>query len=192
MSSSPLPTKLAAICDELYQTTTRLHRLVDTLDEWLWGRSPAVGKWSAARCIEHLNLTSQAYLPVLRAAFKDARAQGLLAKDPSFRLDFWGWLVFQSVEPSSRFRTKTPDAFVPPTIEPKEKVVAEFDALQRELVAVLEEGADLDLGRIKIVSPFKASVKYSAYSAFRLIPAHQRRHLGQAEQVLRTLTTQTR
>jgi DinB superfamily len=192
MSSSPLPTKLMAICDELYGTTTRLHRLVDTLDDWLWGRSPTVGKWSVARCIEHLNLTSLAYLSLFRAAFKDARAQGLLATNPSFRLDFRGWLIFKSVEPSFRFRMKTPDAFVPPTIEPKEKVVGEFDTLQRELVALLEEAADLDLGKITIVSPFNASLKYSAYSAFRLIPAHQRRHLGQAEQVLRTLTTQTR
>lgn len=191
MPSSPLPTKLAAICDELYETKIRLHRFADTLDEWMWGRSPTVGKWSVARCIEHLNLTSRAYLPLFRAAFKDARAQGLLATNPSFRLDFWGWLVFKSVEPSFRFRLKTPDAFVPPTIEPKEKVVGEYDALQRELVDVLEEAADLDLGKIKIVSPFNASVKYSAYSAFRLIPAHQRRHLGQAEQILRMLTTQT-
>ena len=192
MNASPLPSKLASIRGELNETTARLHRLVDTLDETTWGRSPAVGKWSAARCIDHLNLTSLAYLPLLRAAFKDARTQGLFAKDPSYALDLWGWLLFKAVEPSPRYRMKTPDAFVPPTIEPKDKVVAEYEALQRELVAVLEEAADLALEKIKIVSPFNAKVKYHAYTAFRLIPTHQRRHLWQAEQVLRSLATQSR
>ena len=192
MNTAPLPSKLASIRDELNGTTTRLHRLVDTLDEATWGRSPGAGKWSAARCIEHLNLTSRAYLPLFRAAFKDARTQGLLAANPSLRLDFWGWLLFKSVEPSPRFRMKTPDAFVPPTIEPKEKVVTEYETLQRELIAVLEDAADLALLKVKIVSPFNAKLKYNAYSAFRLIPNHQHRHLFQAERVLKALATQSR
>jgi hypothetical protein len=192
MNASPLPSKLASIRGELNGTTARLHRLVDTLDETTWGRSPAAGKWSAARCIEHLNLTSRAYIPLLRAAFEDARARGILAGNPSLRLDLWGWLLFKAVEPSPRYRMKTPDAFVPPTIEPKDKVVGEYEGLQRELVALLEGGADLALEKIKIVSPFNAQVKYHAYTAFRLIPTHQRRHLWQAERALQALATQSR
>ena len=139
-----------------------------------------------------MNLTSQAYLPVLRAAFKDARARGLVAKNPSYELDFWGWLLYKMIEPPPRFKTKTPDAFIPPTIEPKEKVLREYDSLQSELIALLHENADLALGKIKIASPFNPKIKYHAYSAFRLIPSHQRRHLAQAERVLRALATQAR
>jgi hypothetical protein len=192
VNAAPLPSKLASIREELNDTTTRLHRLVDTLDEATWGRSPAAGKWSAARCIEHLNLTSRAYIPLLRDAFKDARARGLLAKDPSYALDLWGWLLFKAVEPSPRFKMKTPDAFVPPTIEPKDKVVGEYETLQRELIDILEGAADLALVKIRVVSPFNAKVKYNAYSAYRLIPNHQHRHLFQAERVLKTLATQSR
>jgi hypothetical protein len=192
MSRSPLPSKLASIRDELSETTSRLHRLVDTIDETMWGRSPVPGKWSAARCVAHLNITSRAYLPVLRAAFKDARARGLMAKDPSYDLDVWGWLLVKSNEPPPRFRMKTPDAFVPPTIEPKQKVLGEYDALQGELVTLLDEAVDLALGKIKIVSPFNARLKYNAYSALRVIPSHQRRHIWQVERVLRALATQSR
>ncbi len=192
MTTTPLPSKLAAIRDELSETTSRLHRLVDTLDENTWGRGPGGGKWSIARCIEHLNLTSRAYLPVLRDAFKDARARALIAKDPSYGLDFWGWLLFKSIEPPARFRMKTPDPFVPPTIEPKDKVIREYDGLQAELVALLDDAADLALGKVKIESPFNSRIGYNAYSAFRLIPSHQRRHLGQAERVFQTLATQSR
>jgi hypothetical protein len=170
MTAKPLPSKVALLRDELNDTTSRLHRLLDTLDETTWGRSPNPGTWSAARCIEHLNLTSSAYLPVLRDAFKDARAKGLIAKNPTYELDFWGWLLYKMIEPPPRFKTKTPDAFVPPTIQPKATVLGEFDALQGELIALLEDNADLALGKIKIASPFDAKVKYHAYSAYRLIP----------------------
>lgn len=192
MSASPLPSKLASVRDELRETTSRLHRLVDTLDETTWGRSPRSGKWSVARCVEHLNMTSSAYLPVLRAALKDARAQGRIARNPAYELDFWGWLLVKSIEPPPRFRMKTPDPFVPPTIEPKEKVLREYDDLQGELVALLDDAADLALGKIKIISPFNANIRYSAYSAFRVIPCHQRRHIWQAERVLVSLATQSR
>ncbi len=190
--TAPLPLKLAAVRDELHETSARLHRLVDTLDETTWGRSPVAGKWSIARCIEHLNMTSIAYLPIFRAAFKDARAAGKIAKNPNYELDFWGWLLFKSVEPPIRFKMKTPDPFVPPTIEPKDKVVAEFDSLQREITSVMEENGDLDFGKIKIESPFNAKIKYSAYAGYRLIPAHQRRHLLQAEHVFTALAIQPR
>jgi hypothetical protein len=192
MPASPLPLQLASIRDQLNDTATRLHRLVDTLDETMWGRRPSEGKWSAARCIEHLNITSRAYIPVLQDALKDARARGLVAKTPSYELDFWGWLLVKSIEPPPRFRMKTPDAFVPPTIDPKEKVLREYDAHQGELIALLEEAADLRLDKIKIVSPFNGRIKYHAYSAFRIIASHQRRHIWQAERVLRSLATQTR
>jgi hypothetical protein len=77
---------------------------------------------------------------------------------------------------------KTPDPFVPATIEPKASVLAEFDGYQRRLVELLAEANGLALSRIKIRSPFNASVRYNVYSAFRIIAAHERRHLWQAEQ----------
>ena len=189
MPSNPLPSPLAAVRAELEESTKRMHRLVDTMDETTWGRSPATGKWSVARCIEHLNLTSRAYVPLLQAAFADARKRGLIAKRPVYRMDFWGWLLFKGCDERARFKMKTPDPFVPPTIEPKDKVSREFDDLQDELVGILEDGGDIALGKVIITSPFNSNIKYNAYSAYRLIAVHQRRHLGQAEQVFTSLAT---
>jgi hypothetical protein len=137
-------------------------------------------------------MTSVAYLPVLRDAFKEARAAGKIAKNPAYELDFWGWLLYKSIEPPARFKMKTPEAFVPPTIEPKAKVVAEFDSLQRDLTTLLEENGDLALGKIRIVSPFNAKIKYHAYSAYRIVAVHQKRHLLQAERAFTALATQPR
>ena len=38
-----------------------------------------------------------------------------------------------------------------------------------------------DLNRLKIVSPFGARLSYNVYSAFRVLAAHERRHVWQAE-----------
>ena len=189
MPQAPLPAALAKIRDELQASATRMHRLVDTMDETTWGRSPRTGRWSVARCIQHLNMTSRAYVPVLQAAFWDARKRGMMAKDASYRMDFWGWLLFKGVGEGARFKMKTSDAFVPPTIDPKDKVVRDYDELQNELIALLEDSADLALRKIIIVSPFNTKVKYNAYSAYRIIVAHQGRHLGQAEHVFTSLAT---
>ena len=42
--------------------------------------------------------------------------------------------------------------------------------------------AECDLGKLRIVSPFDPRIKYNLYSCLRLILAHQRLHLRQAEQ----------
>jgi hypothetical protein len=56
-----------------------------------------------------------------------------------------------------------------------------FDGYQRRLVELLAEANGLALSKLK-KSPFNANVRYSVYSAFRIIAAHERRHLWQAEQ----------
>jgi hypothetical protein len=64
-------------------------------------------------------------------------------------------------------------------------VVAEFETLQRELIALLAEAEGLAIAKIKVRSAFNAKLRYSAYSALRVIAAHQRRHLWQAEGALK-------
>jgi hypothetical protein len=63
-----------------------------------------------------------------------------------------------------------------------------IDSLLDRLRAYAQQAArrGLALDRVKITSPFAENRKYSAYSAFVLIPAHKRRHLWQAEQALRS------
>jgi hypothetical protein len=38
-----------------------------------------------------------------------------------------------------------------------------------------------------MISPFDSRVRYNLFSAFRIIAAHQRRHLWQAEQAIGSL-----
>jgi hypothetical protein len=182
--ASSLSASLASIRNELDATTSRLHTLVDTMDDATWRTRPASDSWSVAECVEHLNLTSRAYVPLLRDALRDGRARGLTNPGSSSRLDLFGWLLVKSIEPPPRRRNrmKTPQPFVPQSIEAKAGVVREYDELQKTLVGFLSEAEGLAISKIKIVSPFNSRIRYTVYSALRVIASHQRRHLWQAEQ----------
>ena len=67
-------------------------------------------------------------------------------------------------------------------------VLERFDYLQGELLVRIDRAEGLPLEQLRIASPFNARLKYNLYSAFRLLPVHQRRHLWQAEQVRAQLT----
>jgi hypothetical protein len=107
--------------------------------------------------------------------------------EPPYRRDLWGWLLCRLLEPPYKTRVRTPPPFVPTAILPKVEVMEAYERLQRALVDCLQQSSGLDLVRLKIVSPFAKHTRYNLYSAFRVIAAHQRRHLWQAEQIRKVL-----
>jgi hypothetical protein len=189
-----LSPSLAAIRSELDAATARLHSLTDTLDDAAWRAKPGNARWSVAECVDHLNLTSRAYLPLLTEALRDGRARGLTNPASSNRLDIIGWLLVRSLEPPvrRRRRMKTTEPFVPQGVGPKAAVVAEYEELQRGLIALLADAEGLAITKIKVRSAFNAKLRYSVYSALRVIATHQRRHLWQAEEALKDARTRSR
>ncbi|HUH13251.1 MAG TPA: DinB family protein [Longimicrobiales bacterium] len=173
--------QLQAIADEFRAAERRLHRLVHSAAPAAWARRPQPGAWTAAECVEHLNLTGEAFVPVLRAAIKDARAAGLTGEGP-FRRDPIGWLLWRVMAPPvRRMRVKTSAPFVPTGGATPADLVARFDALQEEQLDCLRASDGLALDRIRFASPFSARVRYNLYAAFAILPRHQERHIWQAE-----------
>ena len=139
-----------------------------------------------AECLIHLNLTSRAFLPLIRDAITRGRDRRVAGSGP-YRRDLVGWFLCWMTEPPIRLRVKTTAPFVPGSTEPKEQVLHELDALQAQLVGCVRESDGLDLGRLRVGSPFDPRIRYNLYSCLRLIPAHQRQHLSQAERALSSL-----
>ena len=181
-----LAPQLERIEAELAEARRRAHEMAAPLTAERWSARPAVNQWSVAECVIHLNLTSRAFLPLIRDAITKGREVKLLAAGP-YRRDVVGWFVYWITEPPVRFRIKTAAPFVPSGVEPKDGVLDAFDTLQEQLVACVRDADGLDLGRLRIVSPFDSRLKYNLYSCLRIIPAHQRHHLSQAERVIRSL-----
>ena len=173
---------------ELNEATRRAWTLVQSTDARLFTVRPNPSSWSAAECISHLSISTQMFLPVLGAAIEDARKRGLVAKGKGkLKMDVLGRVLRWFLEPPIRTKTKTTAPFVPRSVRAKAEAFGEFASLQQKLAELLLAARGLDLGRIKIVSPFDKRVKYNVFSAFRIVVAHERRHLWQAEQAVAAL-----
>ena len=178
--------QLEAIVASFESAGTRLHRLADHLPDARWTSRPGPERWSAAECVEHLNLTSKAYIPLLRRALETApSAPGNAPR--RYRRDFLGWLFSALVGPLPRIgnatlgKVKTTPDFVPAATASRAEAAAEFDRLQSELIAITREADGFPLDEMMIVSPFGGKIRYNFYAALRILPRHQERHLAQAE-----------
>ena len=179
-----LQPQLERIGLQLADARRRAHEIATPLTAELWSTRPAVDQWSVAECLIHLNLTSRAFLPLIRDAISRGRDLKLLGGG-RYRRDVVGWFVYWITEAPVRFRIKTTAPFVPAGVEPKDRILDTFDRLQEQVAGCVREADGLDLGRLRITSPFDSRLKYNLYSCLRIIPAHQRQHLSQAEQVIR-------
>jgi len=172
--------QLQAIVDDLDSASRRLGALGAVVSCDAWDRRPAAGQWSPAECLEHLNLTSTALVPMLRRALEDARTAGPRTGS-SYRRDVTGWLIWTVMAPSNGLKTKTIPAFVPSATQRADRLIAEFERLQAAVIACVREADGLPIDRVKLESPFDARVKYNLYSVLTLVPRHQHRHLRQAQ-----------
>jgi hypothetical protein len=176
--------QLAAIRRELDQATRRAQRLTASTTDQTFNRAPAPGAWSVGQCLAHLNITSMAYLPLLDAALAEHTAASVTG-DFRYRAGLIGRLLAWSLEPPYRMKTKTAPDFAPAQYVERDAVLDDFVALQTGIDQRVVRSTGRDLNRMRIRSPFNARVQYNVYAAFLTLLAHERRHLWQAEEVLR-------
>ncbi len=178
---SSLHWQLEAIRGEIRDNQQRAHDLAAAVTDEQWVARPEPTRWSISECLAHLNLTSVAML----ANMNNAIAGGQSGKQPRrYRRDPIGWMLCWTMEPPVRKQFTTTAPFVPESGDSKDATLAEFDAQHAAQATALELAAGRDLGRAKMESPFNSKIRYNVYSAFRLLTAHERRHLWQAEQAL--------
>lgn len=168
---------------ELNEATRRAWTLVQSTDGRMFTVRPAPVSWSAAECLAHLSISTEMFLPVLREAIAAARKR---AKRGKAKMDLLGRVLAWFLEPPIRTKVKTSAPFVPKSTRAKADAFGEFASLQEKLIDLLREAREADL-RVKIVSPFDKRVRYNLLSAFRIVAAHERRHLWQAEQAVAEL-----
>ena len=164
--------QLAAISESLESAQSRLRSWSDRVSERDWSRKPGPERWSAANCVEHLNLTSEAYVPLLRDALAEARELGRSPTTLHYSRDALGWFMSMMIGPMrhiGKFRIG------------RVKTTSDFVRLQAELLTIVRNSDGLPIDRVRIVSPFGGKMRYNAYSALVIVARHQHRHLDQAE-----------
>jgi hypothetical protein len=181
--------QLAEVVESLESAQSRLRALTDKLPEKDWNRRPRPDAWSAAGCVEHLNMTSRAYLPLLRDAIALAREIGGPPRK-HYKRDSLGRFMSMMIGPMRHLgkfklvRVKTTPPFVPKGGQSRSQLLSEFVRLQADLITLIRSADGLPLDEVKIVSPFGGRMKYNAYSALVIVARHQRRHVDQAEEAV--------
>jgi hypothetical protein len=174
-----MPSRLAEISAVLREVSARAEALGASLTPKQMLLRPDPNRWSPAECLAHLTITANAYAPVWRDAFTDARQRGARGSEP-FSMDFVGRMLNWSLEPGRR-RYKAPAHMQPINVASGEAALEAFLDSQQMVQQFLIEGAGLPLDRMKIASPAVAAIRYSVWSSFVIIGTHGRRHLAQAE-----------
>lgn len=152
-------------------------------DQFNW--QPAPDRWSVAQCLEHLNATARAYLPVLDDAISDAIRKGVYGPGP-YQYNFLGRLAVRRMEPPVTRPFKAPRHFLPQPRRRKQETLPAFRAYQTQYIDRLRQANGLDLARAKVHSPIAGYtwVRIPLGSAFAMMLAHERRHIWQARQVV--------
>lgn len=152
---------------------------------------PEPDRWSVAECLEHLVLTGEAYLEALDPVIEEAHQRGRLARG-DYRPTLVGRWLSRLLEPPPGFPVPSPSVLVPgggaePTPQDggsgEGDPLADFLALRGRFAERLEAADGVDLRRVRMASPFFSLVRFDLGSAFRVIAAHERRHLWQARRV---------
>jgi hypothetical protein len=161
--------------------TQDLPGIASNLSEDQFNWRPAPDRWSVSQSIEHLNITTERYIPALTAAISGARAAHRLADGPFVLGVIERWFVGM-MEPPPRRRFRTRPEFVAPARLAPDATVQRFLVLQRQFTECMQSADGLDLRRIKVRSQF-GPVSWSLNGTFAILLAHQRRHVWQARQV---------
>jgi hypothetical protein len=139
-----------------------------------------------AECLQHLNISADAYFPIWQQIIANAGPRKTEMNAP-YRSDFWGRLLSWILEPPPRVRSKTPIPFEPMACGTVESVLSGFLERQQRMVATLHRCRGRAIDQVRMASPVDPRIRYSIWSSFLIVSAHQRRHLWQAEQAVQKL-----
>jgi hypothetical protein len=141
------------------------------------------GQWSVAQCFEHLIKIDDAYAPQWRLIEQGAYAPTWRDRVP-WLASLFGSLILRAVQPESPRKFKAAHHVEPSTGTIDADIIARFLAHQQEVVAHMTMTGSRDLRRVMVTSAVAPIAFYSALDAFRILVAHERRHMAQAERVI--------
>jgi hypothetical protein len=139
--------------------------------------------WSTAECLDHLARTTNSFLPAISRA---VAAAPLLTTKRQLRTGTVASLMIRNLEPPYRLRYKVIAPLVPQETNFDAAWTA-FERSQSRLLETVYSALGLAIDKVTVPCPVCTHVTYNAYGAFRMLAAHQRRHLWQIQQILAAL-----
>ena len=139
--------------------------------------------WSVVECLDHLTQTTNAFIPAIASAMASAPR---LTTNRALRTGTLTRLVLRNLEPPYRLRFKVLTPLIPRRRD-YDSAWGAFEESQAQLAKTIRSAAGLAIDRVRIESPVYAPFRYNVYGALCMLAVHERRHLWQMEQTLKTL-----
>jgi hypothetical protein len=161
------------------------HQRLRPLTSEQLNRRPGYDKWSAAQCLEHLNIVGGYYLPSLKARLRLAQASGSTA-GAQVRS---GWLGRYFTATSQRSNglgdnlLRRPKQFAPTGTRLTGTVVEAFNRQLDELLRLLLLARQVDAGAVRVPNPLYPWLRLRLTDVLEVLVAHIQRYVKLAEQV---------
>ena len=175
--------QLTALVEQIQHTTRAAQELAIGRSDAHLNAGLEPNSWSVAECFDHLAQTTRAFLPAISDAVATAPN---LTTNRQLRTGTLAWLFIRNLEPPYRLRYKVLAPLVPRQRN-FDAAWGSFMESQSELSETVRSAAGLAIDRVKIKSPVYARIHYNVYGAFRILAAHQCRHLWQIQQIFKAL-----
>ena len=179
------------------QLLESLHRQTESflqkaISEWqmlppeILSAQPA-GQWSAAQCLEHLNIYGRYYLPAIEKAIREKKRKGGRPADlfrPGWLGDYFAKLMRPLPDGKLKSKMKAPKNAVPSPQPDARAMLAEFIDQQEKLQQLLSAASAVDINRIRIPISIAPWLRLKLGDTFLFLTAHIERHLLQAERAI--------
>jgi len=173
----------ATLAQQIHQVTRDAEALIRGRGAAALLERPEPDSWCIAECLDHLTQTTRAFLPAIAAAIAKTPR---LTKNRRLRTGMFPRLFIRNLTPPYRLRFKVLPQLAPQQPSP-ETAWSSFVESQSELLGALRSTTGLAIDTVRIKSPVYARISYNLYGAFRMLAAHQSRHVWQIEQILKAL-----
>jgi hypothetical protein len=146
---------------------------------------PNAESWSVAQCFEHLIVTNSGYFPIIKKLVSGEYKHSLKERFPLLPKLF-GKIVINAVKPEAPRKVKAATKFQPSNSALDAGIINKFVGHQQEIIEHIKMTENLNLSKIIITSPIINLITYSLLDAYKIIVAHEQRHLSQAKRVMQT------
>ena len=183
--SDPVRISQQAHRDSLLQANEavirRIRDTVSSIPPDTMTRRPRTGGWSVAEVLEHLIISADSYLDLVRRSIREnasARADATATWKPSIM----GGMLTESLRNPRKL--PAPGMYKPgPT--PRAGVLDEFLRRQEEVGRLIVDAGDLDWRRVRMRSPVLPIIRMNLGDALTIPVVHAERHAAQIERVLK-------
>lgn len=148
-------------------------------------RRPAYDKWSAAQCLEHLNLVGGYYLPSLKSRLRLAQASGSAAR-PQVRSGWLGRYFTETAQKNNGLGDnllRRPKQYAPTGVRLTGTVVESFNRQLDELLRLLLLARQVDAGAVRVPNPLHPWLRLRLTDVLESLVTHIQRYVKQAAQI---------